>query len=203
MNLYDFEDIEYKNFSMKLTTTKYPMIGVRIPVIRKLAKQLKSEEYLKNYKIDTYEEVMLLGMVIAKVEDEKTRLKYIKEYIKLIDCWSLCDAFCASLKFVKKELDKYFNFVIKYLDYKKTYYIRFGLVMLLDYYTDEKYLDTILDRIKQITNNDYYVKMAIAWLLCELTVYHKDRIESYILDLDKDIQKMYKGKVRDSFRIKE
>ena len=144
------------------------MIGVRIPIIRKIAKSINPEEYLKNYKVDTYEEVMLLGMVIANIKDEKLRIKEIKKYIKYIDCWSLCDTFCASLKFIKKDPDKYFNFVISYLDNQKTYYIRFGLVTLLDYYTDEKYLDLILKKIPQITNNDYYVKMAIAWLLCEL-----------------------------------
>lgn len=201
MNLYDYEDQKYKEFSMKLTTTKYPMIGVRIPIIRKIAKSINSEEYLKEYQVDTYEEVMLLGMVIANIKDEKLRIKEIKKYIKYIDCWSLCDTFCASLKFIKKDPDKYFDLVMSYLDNQKTYYIRFGLVTLLDYYTDEKYLDLILKKIPQITNNDYYVRMAIAWLLCELASLYLDKVMTFAKCLDEVTYKMFIRKVKDSYKI--
>lgn len=201
MNLYDYEDLEYKKFSMRLTTTKYPMIGVRIPILRKLAKDITYEEYINSSKLEYYEELLLLGMLIPKIKDETQRMAAVKDYIKYIDCWSLCDTFCGNLKFINKDLDKYFNFVISYLGMKKTYYIRFGLVMLLKYAKEEKYRDIIFEKISNITNDDYYVKMGIAWLLCEMAVYDRVRVLAFADTLDSATKKMLLGKMRDSYRI--
>ena len=201
MNLYEYQDLKYREFNQKIVNTKYPMIGVRIPILRQLAKNITYEEFIKESSFNTYEEVMLLGMLIPKIKDEAKRIKAIKDYIKYIDCWSLCDTFCSNLKFIKKDLDKYYSFIISYLSKSKTYYIRFGLVMLLKYAQEAKYWDDILNRILLITNNDYYVQMATAWLLSEMAVYNKERILLYEKKLNPIIKKMLYQKMKDSYRI--
>ena len=201
MNLYEYQDLKYREFNQKIVNTKYPMIGVRIPILRQLAKNITYEEFIKESSLNTYEEVMLLGMLIPKIKDEAKRIKAIKDYIKYIDCWSLCDTFCSNLKFIKKDLDKYYSFIINYLSKSKTYYIRFGLVMLLKYVQEDKYWDDILNRILLITNNDYYVQMAMAWLLSEMAVYNKERILLYAKKLNPIIKKMLYQKMKDSYRI--
>ncbi len=201
MNLYEYQDLKYREFNQKIVNTKYPMIGVRIPILRQLAKNITYEEFIKESSLNTYEEVMLLGMLIPKIKDEAKRIKAIKDYIKYIDCWSLCDTFCSNLKFIKKDLDKYYSFIINYLSKSKIYYIRFGLVMLLKYVQEDKYWDDILNRILLITNNDYYVQMATAWLLSEMAVYNKERIFLYANKLNPMIKKMLYQKMKDSYRI--
>ena len=201
MDLKNYQDIKYQEFTRKITNTKYPILGIRIPVLRKIAKNINYLEYKESNNLSTYENIMLLGMLIPKIKDEKERIKAIKEYIKYIDCWSLCDTFCSNLKFINNNLDKYFNFIIKYLEKKKTYYIRFGVVMLLKYAKEEKYWDEIFRKLILINNNDYYVQMAIAWLLCEMAVYNKKRVLDYSKNLDKNIRKMLEQKMRDSYRI--
>ena len=201
MNLYEYQDLKYREFNQKIVNTKYPMIGVRIPILRQLAKNITYEEFIKESSLNTYEEVMLLGMLIPKIKDEAKRIKAIKDYIKYIDCWSLCDTFCSNLKFIKKDLDKYYSFIISYLSKSKIYYIRFGLVMLLKYVQEDKYWDDILNRILLITNNDYYVQMATAWLLSEMAVYNKERILLYAKKLNPMIKKMLYQKMKDSYRI--
>ena len=38
--LLTFEDLDYKEFSKKITPTNYEFIGIRVPIIRKIAKDL-------------------------------------------------------------------------------------------------------------------------------------------------------------------
>ena len=202
MILEDYKDLKYKEFTMKITSSKYPILGIRIPVLRKLAKKISYEEFIKESNLATYEEVMLLGMLIPKIKDEEKRLQTIKNYIKYIDCWSLCDTFCSNLKFIKKDLDKYYSFIVDYLSKSKTYYIRFGLVMLLKYAKEDRFWDDILNKLLLITNNDYYVQMAMAWLLSEMAVYNKTKIISYAESINPVVKKMLYQKMKDSYRVK-
>lgn len=201
MILEDYKDLKYKEFTIKITLSKYPILGIRIPVLRQLVKKINYDDFIKESSLNTYEEVMLLGMLIPKIKDETKRLKAIKKYIKYIDCWSLCDTFCSNLKFIKKDLDKYYSFIISYLSKSKTYYIRFGLVMLLKYAKEERFWDDILNKLLLITNNDYYVQMAMAWLLSEMAVYNKARIISYAQNINPVVKKMLYQKMKDSYRI--
>ena len=64
--LYKNVDIEYGKFSASLTPGAGNIIGVRIPVLRKMAKEIASvnwKEYLDGARDDTFEEVMLLQFV--------------------------------------------------------------------------------------------------------------------------------------------
>jgi len=202
MNLELYIDKKYRDFHQKLIISSYPLLGVKISFLRKLSKGINADEYISNFKLNSYEDIILYGMIISKVQNEIKRFNLVKDYIKFIDCWSICDTFCSNLSFVKKDLDKYFDWVLSYLDDNQTFYIRFGLVMLLKYYTDSKYLKLILSKVKNIKNNEYYCQMGIAWLMCELAVKNKATIDNYMTNLSLEIRKMYERKVKDSFRIK-
>lgn len=197
-----FKDIKYRGFQKKLIVSSYPLIGVRIPVLRKIAKTINYDEYLQNYKLNTYEDIILYGMVLVKEPENEKRISLISDYLKYIDCWSICDCFCSNLHFVKNDLDKYFKWIGSFLEDNRVFYIRFGLVMLLKYYANNKYIDDILNNIKIINNEEYYCRMAIAWLLCELAVIDKKKVDKFVLNVSEEIKKMYNRKIKDSYRIK-
>ena len=50
-----------------------------------------------------------------------------------------------------------------YLYSKKEFEVRFGVVILLDYYINEKYIDTVLEILDAVQHDGYYAKMAVAW----------------------------------------
>ena len=109
----NYIDTNYKVFQQKLCSTKYPIIGVKIPIIRKISKDLLTRyslEYLVN-NIDnsSFENVLLKGICIAY--SNECNLSYINNYIDLIDNWSLCDTFCSTLKFIKKDKTTYIEFI--------------------------------------------------------------------------------------------
>ncbi len=166
--LFSMQDLEYQKFHSGLCPKKKNIIGVRTPDLKKLAKELYKEDSNVLTKIGDkyYEELMLQGLVIALSTDPvDKKIKTIQKFVPKIDNWAVCDIFCASLKIKKNEKDKYFEFLKRYYDSKKEFELRFLIVMLLDHYLEEEYLDKIFDIISNIESNKYYVNMAIAWLL--------------------------------------
>ncbi len=160
---------DFQAFMAKLTPNvpKEKMLGVRIPKLRKLAKEIAKGDwmaYLNSAKEDTFEEVMLQGLVIGYVKAELSEIfTLVEAFLPKIDNWAVCDSFCSSLKIAKKYPQKIWEFIVPYLKDTRPYYIRFGVVMLLDYYTDQEHVKEGLELLDQIRHEDYYVKMAVAW----------------------------------------
>ncbi len=146
------------------------IIGIRVPVLREYAKNL-----LKKYSIETifgnldneyYEEILLKGMLIGLSKlDLKTRLKYIQEFVPQIDNWAVCDITCAGLKFIKNNQEVMWEFIQKCLQSEKEFEIRFAVVIMLDFYINEKYIEKVLKEADRIKHEGYYVKMAVAWAI--------------------------------------
>lgn len=167
--IFELADAKYKEFHSGLCPNTNNIVGVRVPVLRNYAKELAKGDfrsYLANAKDEYYEEVMLQGMVIglAKMELEE-RLEYIINFVPKIDNWAICDVFCAGLKFVNKNKEEVWKFLGQYLKSNKEFELRFGIVMLLDFYITEEYIDRVLRILNKTKHEGYYVKMAVAWAI--------------------------------------
>lgn len=170
--LIKLSDEKYREFHSSLCPNTNNIMGVRIPKLRNFAKKLLKEidwkEYLSNAWNDYYEEIMLQGMIIglvSKKENIDEFIPYINEFVPKIDNWAICDTFCAGLKITEKNLEYIWNYLQKYFVSDKEFEIRFAVVMLLDYYLKEEYIDDVLKILNNIKSNEYYVEMAIAWAI--------------------------------------
>lgn len=167
--LFSLADEEYQKFHSSLCPGINNIIGIRVPILRNVAKEIVKEDwktYLQNAKDDYYEEVMLQGMVIGLAKMELLeRLEYVKKFIPKINNWAVCDVSCAGFKFAKKYPSEVWKFLEPYLDSNKEFEIRFGIVMLLDFYITEEYIREVLAILNQIHHEGYYVKMAVAWAI--------------------------------------
>lgn len=162
--LFELEDLKYKEFSSKLTKTKYPIIGVRIPYIKKMAKEMKDES-LSFFDTKYFEEVMLEGLVIGYCKDIDLVISKLSSFINKIDDWSVCDSCCANLKITKKNKEKMWTFITNYKGCNDEFKVRFMIVMMMDYYLEDNYISKIFDIIDNISCDFYYSNMAISWLL--------------------------------------
>lgn len=172
-HIFSLRDSSYKEFHSKLVPGEESIIGVRVPVLRQYARRLCSQ-YGDDFRTligiignDYYEEIMLQGMIIGlqkKINSEEL-FDSIEAFVPKIKNWAVCDVFCAGLKQVRRYPQKTYEFLQRYLDSDEEYHIRFGLVMLLDYFVSEEYLHRIFSRVQDISHEGYYVKMAAAWLL--------------------------------------
>lgn len=181
--LNTIKEEDYKRFSEKLIFTNYEILGIRSPILRKLAKAISKEPFtFLEHKKTYYEEVMLEGLVLSFFKDITTLEKYLPAYITKIDNWALCDTPGSSLKIIGKNREYFLPKIKKMILSKETYEIRFGYLLLLAHYKDKKYLDTIFSYIDLMSSKEYYVQMIVAWLLCECFLLDQDKTITYILN---------------------
>lgn len=206
--IYNLADEKYKEFHGTLCKTNN-IIGVRIPKLRDLAKQIVKEDYenyLKNAKDNYYEEIMLQGIVIglSKMDFDKT-CKYLTKFIPKIDNWAVCDVTVSGLKITKKHQKEMLEFLKPYLKSNKEFEIRFGIVMLLDYYINEEYIDYVLDILNKTKHDGYYVKMAIAWAISISYIKFPDKTMKLLEknDLDNFTYNKALQKIIESYRVDE
>ena len=208
--LENLVDEEYAKFNQKLCPdTNKKMLGIRVPALRKLAQKIVKEydwkEFLKQADDNYFEEVLLQGLVIgyAKLEiDEK--LQYIKWFVPKIDSWAISDTFCPTLKIKEKDLEKVWDFILPYLNSKREFDVRFAVIMMLDYYITEEYVDQVLEKLDAISHEGYYVKMAVAWCMAEIGIKFNDKAMAYLKGenhLDKFTFNKALQKMRESYRI--
>jgi 3-methyladenine DNA glycosylase AlkD len=164
------KDEKYKEFHSSLVlNSKYEMIGIRVPAMRKIAKEIAKtdiEEFIKYSGDKYYEEVMIQGLVISHIKDEEVFYRYFKEFIIKIDNWAICDSFCSSIKIVEKYEEKYFKEMIKLALSKNEFTSRVGFVTILNHFIKYKNLDMIFETLNKVESDKFYINMAEAWLIC-------------------------------------
>ena len=205
--LFNLAEDKYKEFHGGLCPGVNNIIGVRVPVLRSLAKKIIKEDwrkYLKEAEDQYYEEVMLQGMVIglAKMDIEE-RLTYLAGFIPKIDNWAVCDVTCAGLKSTAKNLKKVWEFLQKYLNSDKEFEVRFAVVMILDYYIQEEYIYRVFEKLDSIHHEAYYVKMAVAWAVSICYIKYPEKTYSYLESCKLDNFTFNKAiqKIRESYRV--
>ena len=178
-DLFEMQDLKYKEFHGSLCPDMDNIIGVRIPKLREYAKELYKSNKLEDIKIGDkyYEELVIQGMLIGfqtKAPIEEV-IKQVKEFVPKINSWAVCDTFCAGLKITKKYQTEMFKVIKEYLKSKQEYEVRFAIVMLLDYYINDQYIAQVLQILNNISLDKYYVQMANAWALsiCLIKYYNK------------------------------
>lgn len=178
-DLFNMQDKKYKEFHSSLSPNVDNIIGIRIPVLRIYAKELLKQHKQEEIKIGDkyYEELLLQGMIIGLQNKESIENVIVKvnKFVPKINSWGVCDTFCAGLKISKKYQKEMFKVIEKYLKSNKEYELRFAIVMLLDYYINDEYIDTVLKTLNKIKSDKYYVQMANAWAIsiCLVKYYEK------------------------------
>lgn len=200
-------DEKYREFSQKGIPCERPFIGVRIPKIRALVKEIPSEHFTEFLKAEpvAIEEVIARGFLIARLPYNEM-LGNFDSQIKLLDNWCTVDTFCAALRKAVKghEADFLDRKVEPLLKSKNEFVARAGLVFLLDFYVKPNYLNLIFDRTEVLKGRqDYYVKMAIAWLLAECFIKFPTATFAYlqVSKLDKWTFNKTISKICDSYRV--
>jgi 3-methyladenine DNA glycosylase AlkD len=204
--LISIKEEKYKEFNSSLCVSKYEMLGIRLPILRKIAKDISKtniEEFLKVSNDKYYEEVMIQGFVISNIKDEQVFFNYFKAYINKIDNWGICDSFCNSIKIVEKYEDKYFKEALELSLNEDEFISRVGLIILLNHFIKEENLKEIFDTLNSIKSDKYYINMAEAWLVCEIYTKFPSQALEFIKNnnLSKFTHNKSISKIHDSYRV--
>ena len=165
--LHELADPAYQQFHQKLIPGVEGFLGVRVPVLRSLAREIAKGDrqgYFAQVRPGSYEEIMLYGLVIGQIRDDlAAAIQQLDRFVPMIDNWAVCDVCCAGLKLAARRREEMRAYLQQYLDSAEEFQLRFGLVMLMDYYIDPVYIDEVLAIYGAVRHEGYYVKMAVAW----------------------------------------
>jgi 3-methyladenine DNA glycosylase AlkD len=199
-------DPNYRKFSQKLNPDARNILGVRIPDLRKIAKQIVKfdwETYLKGATDDSFEEILLQGLAIgyARISTEK-RLQLINDFVPKIDNWGICDIFCGTIKIAATDRIIVWKFLHNFYQNNRPFHLRFAIVMLFKF-VNEEYIDAIFTIISSIHHENRYVKLAVAWLIAECCVRFPEKTIEFLAatTLDPWTQNIAIRKISESLRI--
>ena len=166
-DLLSMKDEEYKKFHSALMPTIDPdsIIGIRVPVLRKYAKELCKNKYFEDFLTDLphkyYEENNIHAFLIEQEKDYDVLIERINEFLPCVDNWATCDML--SPKIFKKHKKELLSEIEKWLNSDKTYIIRFGIKCLMQHYLDEDFEVSFAQRVADVKSEEYYVNMMRAW----------------------------------------
>ena len=205
--LFELRDEEYAKFQAKLTPTVDPelFIGVRVPEVRKLAKELKNdpdvEVFLKELPHKYYDENMLHGLLVSEIKDYNIAVAETDAFLPFVDNWAVCDIM--SPKIFKKHKTELIEKIKEWTKSSETYTIRFGIEMLMSHFLDEDFRSEYLEIPAQVRSEEYYVNMMIAWFFATALTKQWESTIPYIENnkLDKWTHNKTIQKAIESYRI--
>lgn len=203
-DLETYKDLKYLEFNRKIIFTNKKMIGIRIPILRRLAGEIKKTDYIAFLDVfddSSFEMIFLYGVILSYISDFKIFIKYFNYFIEKIDNWALCDMCLTSVSIIKNNKKEMFGYIKKYVKSDREFICRVGVILLLYYYLDDLYINEVINIVGGIDNNKYYVNMAIAWLLSEAFIDNKELVLNNLNNFDAEVINMCIRKVRDSKRI--
>lgn len=185
-------------FDQKLISTKFKINGVKTSDIESFVKTLFKENVdLNLLPLSCYEDILIKGFLIAKQKDQELKKKELQKLLPFIDNWGSCDMICSRLKKMDGE-EKFFQ---ELLYSSNPFYKRFGIVWLKNFVLKKDVKNTIT-QILEVSDDNYYVKMAQAWAVADGFVFDFESTFEVLKTYKDDfIVRKSISKANDSFRI--
>ena len=208
--LYELADEKFRLFTSKSVPniSMDNIIGVRIPDIRKLAKEIKNdsniEEFLNDLPHKYLEENILHGIILStKYKDINIVLDRLDNFLVYVDNWIVTDIISPII--FKKYPDIVYNRIKVWISSNNEYMIRFGIVSLLKFYLNKDYIREELKIVMNVKYDSYYVNMAKAWFYSFALIKQWDNTIKYFQGkkLDKWVHNKSIQKAIESYRVSD
>lgn len=184
--LFALQDPEYRLFQSKLMPTVDParVIGVRIPDLRKLSRELAGTEqaaaFVRQLPHDYYEENNLHGFLIASLRDYGETVAALEAFLPHVDNWATCDLLHP--RAFDKRPEALPDQLFRWLQSDRTYMVRFAMGMLMSLYLDEAFRPEYADWVARVKSEEYYVNMMAAWYFATALAKRWDDVFPYLTD---------------------
>ena len=160
----------YAAFAASLLPAGTPVLGVRLPALRRyartLARMLPDTPALWQALGGPYlEQRLLWGMVIgaADLSDAERRTR-LTAFLPAIDNWSVCDSTAVSCKWMAQAPDTWLPWLRTLAESRQEYTARFGVVCLLDHFTaTPQGRRATLAACAAVTCPAAYARLGVAW----------------------------------------
>ncbi|MBQ3773385.1 MAG: DNA alkylation repair protein [Pseudobutyrivibrio sp.] len=189
--LFANQDVKYRDFQSKLTPTieANTAIGVRTPVLRKLAKDYSKRQDVDDFLADLphkyFDENQLHAFILSEIKDFDECIGKLERFLPFVDNWATCDQM--SPKCFKKNHEKLLPYLNKWIKSDDIYTVRFAIVTLMSHFLDDDFDEGYLKLVSDIKSDEYYINMAIAWYFATALAKQYDKTIPYIENKTLDV----------------
>lgn len=191
-------------FARKVINSSKEMLGIMTPTLRNIAKEIAKGNFINFLDLslnDYYENSIINGILICKIKNVDELLPRLTSYAQLADCWAEIDLIKLPIK--RDNAKAILDYAISCTKDELPFVRRLGVILLFGFIKEE-YYDVIMDTVIALKGDtEYYVNMAVAWIMCELVVKLPQRAVQAVnsnnlntFTLHKTVSKCY-----DSFRV--
>ena len=196
---------EKAKWEQRIVNTSLKCLAIDSKKVNEIIKQIYKGNYLSFidlFPFNNYTETIILGSLICKIKDFEQFRQKLNKFANMVDNWGSCD----TLKFeVNSSNEKnFFALAKKYIKSPKPFVRRIGIRILFKFVSNDKYLDNIYKILNGFENEkEYYVNMALSWLVCELFIKQRERTMEFLLfhKLNNFVINKSISKCNDSFRV--
>jgi len=205
--LKNLADADYKIFNNKIIPTNQKMLGVRMPILRDMAKQIAKKDpiyFIQQDKQNIYEMILLEGMVLSYMKKSFIEiLPLVENFLEKVDNWAQVDSVICNFKTIKNDEENILEIIKIWLKSDKEFIVRAGLIMLLSHYLKKDNLNMIFNLSQTINHTGYYVYMGNAWLISVCMAKFPNQTIVFFKNnsLDKRTHNKAIQKSRESYRV--
>ena len=194
---------EKQKWEQNIINTKYKCLAILSKDIKDITRKIAKGNFLSFLDLQLYNNfpvITIMGNLICKIKDFDIMKHYLDLYSNKVDNWANCD----QLKFKITDSNKqdFLNLVDEYILSPLPFRRRIAIIILF------QFIDSNINKIFTIADSlfnetEYYVNMAMSWLLCECFIKQKQQTISYLEEHKLNgftINKMI-SKCCDSYRI--
>lgn len=216
IDLSPYIDEKYALFASKIVRTRYPLLGVRMPILHKISKELGKQDREKMLTLisqePSCEEWLILGDILA-LELKEMRAgdwwEFARAYLERIDSWNYVDNLFSQLRWIKGRryasiYEDLHSLLLRELYCEEEFVLRFVIMTLTRYYPQS--LTELLDQICDLgEETPYYLKMGASWAISEIFLKERQRILSLLQShrLTPSIQSLSIRKICESKQVGE
>lgn len=207
-DLYSMRDEGYASFSSSLipSVSSDRVIGVRVPALRKYAKNMPWDMaliFMSALPHSFLEEYELHAYLIDRIADFDSAVTSVEAVLPYVDNWAVCDGMRP--KIFAANTDKLYEYVCKWIGSEHTYTVRYAIGMLCSYYLDSAFSAEHLSLVAAVKSDDYYVNMMAAWYFATAIVKQRETALAFVLcaDLSDKVLSMTVRKSIESCRVSD
>jgi 3-methyladenine DNA glycosylase AlkD len=158
------DDERYRNGHLRVINalSDVKILGVHIPELKKLAKELSRREdaaqIVASFESEFlegalyFEEKLVWGLMINALKaSEKQKLELLRAFIPAMDNWAVCDTICCNIKWIKDK-NTLWNYLQPYFISDREFDVRFAVVMSMIFFLD---LESFLLVSQKLDNLDF------------------------------------------------
>ena len=202
--LLELQDLKYREFHKGLVPTAAEgyIIGVRMPALRVLAKEIDIKSFVEYLPHKYYEENQLRSILLSGIKDFGECLHQVERFLPYVDNWATCDGLRP--RCFAKHTSEIKPYIRRWMSAEHEYTVRFAIGVLEAFFLDkEAFEEEQLRWVAVIDREEYYIKMMQAWYFATALATQWDATISIVNDLPDWVRRKTIQKACESFRVSQ